>query len=126
MVIMKIKRVVSILLVCALLSATMSMYVFAGSGSFSLTPISSYSTKSIVSFYLNYSGCCGGSVTENPYSRSIKFVLLRSGSSYKAMPYWASYPTWQFEDLPSGYTYTLGLYAEALDVPGVKGTYYYY
>lgn len=54
---MKGKRIISLVLTCAILVATLSMYVSATSGSFNLSPIGSYSTKNIVSFYLSYEGC---------------------------------------------------------------------
>lgn len=123
---MKGKRIISLVLTCAILVATLSMYVSATSGSFNLSPIGSYSTKNIVSFYLSYEGCCGGSVTTNPNNKALKFVLLRSGASYKTMPYWASQPTYSWASLKHGYTYTLSLKADANEVPGVSGTYYYY
>lgn len=123
---MKFKRVKSVILVFALLLSMMTMFASASSGTFNKAYIGESATSTIVSFHLKASGCCGGSVTQNPSKNALKFVVLRSGGTYKGMSYWAALPSCSWSNLPSGYTYSLALKTEFKEVSGVKGTYYYY
>ena len=123
---MKYKRMVALALVCMFIVSILCIPAAAASGTFYKPEIPANSSKNIVSFYLSYEGCCGGTVTANPMSKPIKFVVYRGSTTYDILPYWALLPSYSCANMKAGYTYTLALKAEAHTAMGIEGTYYYY